>query len=267
MMNASYPTSQIWVGTLLIAGSIILPFIIKAFQKESHLTPEKTERLQHRAWSNRALAALLIIWISLYLLAAGIGSFFYEDQLPPVRLILTYIMYILIGAYIIHTQQTHSSAQSFGLAIENLPQLRWAIPLYLAFLPLLALVAILNQLFFNELLHIEIEHQAITQYMNQLDKPLHQIYIATAILIAPLYEEILFRGILLPKIIQKLGLQTPLLSHHSSLPLCTFTYLLSYPLRFIQPAFTRLLVEWIPLELYRHSHDLQRRLHRFSDSQ
>ena len=76
---------------------------------------------------------------------------------------------------------------------------------------LLALVSILNQLFFNELLHIEIEHQAITQYMNQLDKPLHQIYIATAILIAPLYEEILFRGILLPKIIQKTGLTNALI--------------------------------------------------------
>lgn len=211
MMNTSYPTSQIWAGTLLIAGSIILPFIFKAFQKKSHLTPEKTERLQHRAWSNRALATLLIIWISLYLLAAGIGSFFYEDQLPLVRLILTYIMYILIGAYIIHTQQTHSSAQSFGLAKENLSQLRWAIPLYLAFLPLLGLVAILNQLFFNELLHIEIEHQAITQYMNQLNKPLHQIYIATAIFIAPLYEEILFRGILLPKITQKTGLTKALI--------------------------------------------------------
>ena len=138
-------------------------------------------------------------------------------------------MYILIGAYIIHTQQTHSSAQSFGLAKENLSQLRWAIPLYLAFLPLLGLVAILNQLFFNELLHIEIEHQAITQYMNQLNKPLHQIYIATAIFIAPLYEEILFRGILLPKITQKTGLQTPSSSHHSSLPPCTFTYLHFYP--------------------------------------
>lgn len=205
-MNTSYATSQIWVGSLLIIGSIILPFIIKAFQKESHLTPKKTARLQHRAWSNRAVVILLISWLSLYLLAAGIGSFFYADQLPIVRIILTYIMYIIIGAYIIHNQRSHSSAQSFGLTKENLSQLRWAIPLYLAFLPLLGLVAILNQLFFNELLHIEIENQAITQHMNQLEKPLHQIYIATAILIAPLYEEILFRGILLPKIIQKTGL-------------------------------------------------------------
>ena len=177
-------------------------------------------------------------------------------------------MYILIGAYIIHTQQTHSSAQSFGLAKENLSQLRWAIPLYLAFLPLLGLVAILNQLFFNELLHIEIEHQAITQYMNQLNKPLHQIYIATAIFIAPLYEEILFRGILLPKITQKTGLTNALIitsllfaALHFHLPA------LLPPLRFIHPTFTRLLVEWIALELHRHSHDLQRRLHRFSDSQ
>lgn len=210
-MSTSHPTSQIWVGILLIVGTITLPFIIKVFQKESHLNLEKTERLQNRAWSNRALATLLISWLSLYLLAAGIGSFFYEDQLPMVRLILTYIMYILIGAYIIHTQQTHSSAQSFGLAKENLFQLRWAIPLYVAFLPLLGLIAILNQFLFNELLHIEIEHQAITQHMNQLNKPLHRIYITTAILIAPLYEEILFRGILLPKIIQKTGLTKALI--------------------------------------------------------
>ena len=237
-MNALYSNSQIWVGTLFFLGSIILPFIIKAFQKESHLSSEKTERLQQRAWSNRALAILIISWLSLYLLAAGVGSFFYEDQLPKVRLIMTYIMYILIGACIIHTQQTHLSAQSFGLAKKNLSQLRWAIPLYLAFLPLLGLVAILNKLLLNELLHIEIEHQAITQHMNQLNKPLHLIYIATAIIIAPLYEEILFRGILLPKFIQKIGLSKALiitsllfaaLHYHlpALLPLFTLSTLLS----------------------------------------
>ncbi|HBO87188.1 MAG TPA: hypothetical protein DD620_00360 [Verrucomicrobia bacterium] len=205
-MNISYPIYQILAGTLLIVGSIILLFMIKSFKKKLHLTPEKTARLEQRAWSNRALANLLISWFFLYLLAAGIGSLFYEDQLPKVRLILTYIMYILIGAQIIHTRQTHSSNKSFGLAKSNLPQLRWAIPLYLAFLPLLALVAILNKICFSGILHIEIEHQAITQHMNELTETLHRIYIATAILIAPLYEEILFRGILFPKIIQKTGL-------------------------------------------------------------
>ncbi len=31
MMNTSYPTSLIWAGTLIIAGSIILPFIFVLF--------------------------------------------------------------------------------------------------------------------------------------------------------------------------------------------------------------------------------------------
>ena len=93
-MNISYPTSQIWVGILLIVGTIILPFIIKVFQKESHLNLEKTERLQHRAWSNRALATLLISWLSLYLLAAGIGSFFYEDQLHMVQWSYPHLYYV-----------------------------------------------------------------------------------------------------------------------------------------------------------------------------
>ena len=88
-MNTPYPPSQIGFGILLLIGSIILPFLIKTIRKESHLAPKKTERLQHRAWSNRTLYTLLISWLSLYLLAAITGLFFYEDQLPTVRLILT----------------------------------------------------------------------------------------------------------------------------------------------------------------------------------
>jgi membrane protease YdiL (CAAX protease family) len=210
-MNTPYPPSQIGFGILLLIGSIILPFLIKTIRKESHLAPKKTECLQHRAWSNRTLYTLLISWLSLYLLAAITGLFFYEDQLPTVRLILTYIIYTLIGAQIIHTQRTQSSTQPLGLAKKNLPQLRWALPLYLAFLPLLSLIAILNQLFLTELLQIETEHQAITQQMTQWNNPLNQLYILTAILIAPLYEEILFRGVLLPKLIQKTGLTNALI--------------------------------------------------------
>jgi membrane protease YdiL (CAAX protease family) len=210
-MNTPNTTSQIAFGILLLIGSILLPYVIKNIRKESHLAPHKTERLQHRAWSNRPLLNLLITWISLYLLAATSGSFFYEDQLPTVRLIFTYLIYILIGAQIIHHQRTHSPTHPLGLTQKQLPQLRWALPLYLAFLPLLSLIALLNQLILSQLLHIETEHQLITQQMTQLHNPLHQLYILTSILIAPLYEEILFRGILFPKLIQKAGLTNALI--------------------------------------------------------
>lgn len=167
---------------------------------------EKTHRLAQRAWSTPTITILLTSWLLLYTLAAGTGQFFYEEQLPLIRLIITYIIYILIGILIYHLQRQNPDSIQPALQKNQLSTLRWTPLLYLGLLPILWLVSLLNQQLFQHVFDTEIERQNITQQMTQWHNPLHQLYILTAILIAPLYEEILFRGILLPKLIQKTNL-------------------------------------------------------------
>jgi membrane protease YdiL (CAAX protease family) len=145
-------------------------------------------------------------WLLLYTLAAGTGQFFYQEQLPLIRLIVTYLIYILIGILIYYLQRKAPNSLQPALQKKQLSTLRWAPWLYLGLLPLLWLIALLNQHIFQHILGTDMERQSITQQMTQWDNPLHQLYILTAILIAPLYEEILFRGILLPKLMQKTNL-------------------------------------------------------------
>ena len=167
---------------------------------------EKTQRLAQRAWTTPAITTLLTTWLLLYTLAAGTGQFFYEEQLPLVRLLVTHIIYLLIATLIYHLHRQHPTSLRPALQKNQLPSLRWAPLLYLALLPILWLVALLNQQIFQHFLGTEIVRQSITQHMTQWHNPLHQLYILTAIFIAPLFEEILFRGILLPKLIQKTNL-------------------------------------------------------------
>ena len=90
-----------------------------------------------------------------------------------------------------------------GLQKEGIQYVKWVIPIYISLLPIFIIIIILNSIILSDIFNIEIERQEITNFMHDIKNPVHIFYIIIAIFLAPFFEEVLFRGILLPKIFQK----------------------------------------------------------------
>ena len=77
---------------------------------------------------------------------------------------------------------------------------------YLAALPLLLLVTGASQLLLQHLFGIEPELQEVAKIFSQDLSVLQVLYAVMAIVVAPLYEEIMFRGLVFPYVVKHVGL-------------------------------------------------------------
>jgi len=93
---------------------------------------------------------------------------------------------------------------SFGLSIENLKYVIWTPLIYLITIILLLFVGLLNQYLLTNFFDIEIKPQDILERFKELENSFEiSIFVIGSAVIAPIYEELLFRGIIFPTLIQK----------------------------------------------------------------
>jgi len=150
------------------------------------------------------LSALLL----LYFLASFVGVFFYEEQIPLVRLVVTVLIYAAVMGIItaINRRRGGSWNTDFGMGFEQLKTLAFAPLIYLTALPLLLLVAKASQLLLQHLFGIEPELQDVAKIVAEGPSVLQILYTLMAIAVAPLYEEIMFRGLVFPYLVKHVGL-------------------------------------------------------------
>ncbi|MEC8753391.1 MAG: CPBP family intramembrane glutamic endopeptidase [Verrucomicrobiota bacterium] len=101
---------------------------------------------------------------------------------------------------------------SFGLSIKNLKYVIWTPLIYLITIILLLFVGLLNQYLLTNFFDIEIKPQDILEKFKELENSFEiSIFVIGSAVVAPIYEELLFRGIIFPKLIQKTNFTIALL--------------------------------------------------------
>ncbi len=175
------------------------------------IPPDRTTltlQLAGRAWDTPKIGMVLGALFLLYFLASFTGLFFYEEQIPLVQLVVTILIYTTVMAVVavINRRRGDSWTTGFGMGLRQLKTIALAPLFYLGALPLLLLTAKASQHLLQYLFGIEPELQDVAKIIAQEPSVLQILYTVMAIVVAPLYEEIMFRGLVFPYFIKQVGL-------------------------------------------------------------
>ena len=93
-----------------------------------------------------------------------------------------------------------------GMGIRQMKKLLISPVFYLAFIPFLMLISKGYHLLLEYAFGMELELQEVAQVVSQELSWLEIVYMVMAIVVAPLFEELLFRGIAFPYLVKRIGL-------------------------------------------------------------
>ncbi|MCF7818801.1 MAG: CPBP family intramembrane metalloprotease [Kiritimatiellales bacterium] len=195
-------------GTLF-CGGLVAAFLLLRHQR---LHPADMQALTNgivaRSWNTFQLGIVLGSLLLLYLLASFSGLLFYAEQIPLARLCITLVIYtlIVILVSIINRRRGGSWAESCGMGLRNLKKLALSPVFYLAIIPFLMLATKAYHLLLQHVFGIEMELQEVAKIIAQKLSWLQILYAFTAIFAAPLYEELIFRGLAFPYLVKRAGL-------------------------------------------------------------
>ena len=202
-MNIINYNTALFIILIISILTLIILFYLKLLRNFKVKVAINTLEIKIRAWSNKSLSILILFIILFYIILSGISYFFHDSTSHLVKIISTCIFYILIGLIIYKLKKHNEANKVLGLQKEGIQYVKWVIPIYISLLPIFIIIIIVNSIILTDIFNIEIERQEITNFMHDIKNPVHIFYIIIAIFLAPFFEEVLFRGILLPKIFQK----------------------------------------------------------------
>lgn len=159
----------------------------------------KISILESRSWKISSIAIIMTI----------ILMFICFSFLIPIKdsitfQMLSFCLFGLIISTLILWINYKKEKLSFGLSIENLKCVIWTPLIYLITIILLLFVGLLNQYLLTNFFDIEIKPQDILERFKELENSFEiSIFVIGSAVIAPIYEELLFRGIIFPTLIQK----------------------------------------------------------------
>ena len=159
----------------------------------------KISILESRSWKISSIAIIMTI----------ILMFICFSFLIPIKdsitfQMLSFCLFGLIISTLILWINYKKEKLSFGLSIENLKCVIWTPLIYLITIILLLFVGLLNQYLLTNFFDIEIKPQDILERFKELENSFEiSIFVVGSAVIAPIYEELLFRGIIFPTLIQK----------------------------------------------------------------
>jgi membrane protease YdiL (CAAX protease family) len=195
-----------WI--LIFAGFIAALFLVLYHRRHPPDRQTLTAQLASRSWNTKQLALVFGVLILLCVLASFSGLLFYEDQIPLAQLMITLSIYMVIMVlfYCINRKRKGTWTSGYGMGSDHLKKISLAPILYLAMLPFLLLITKAYHLLLQHVFGMEIELQDAAQVIQQDSSWLQMLYGITAVCIAPVYEELLFRGLLFPYLVKRGGL-------------------------------------------------------------
>lgn len=200
-----------FITNTLLFGICLLVFALVRRVTARHPidTPALTHTIAARSWEKRSLIIFFGCVFLLYYLSGYAVCFFYEDQRPMVQLVTVVSMYglILLLIALLNKKHKQSWEHAFGMGIRQLRFIRTVPLFYLIALPFMLLATNLSHWLIRWLSGNAIELQEVAQVIAQDLSGIKIAYMLSAILVAPLYEELLFRGILFPLLVKHIGLK------------------------------------------------------------
>jgi membrane protease YdiL (CAAX protease family) len=167
----------------------------------------QTDRIISRAWNAPEVGILLGTLLLFHFLFSLIASLCPKESLPFVQLCATLLIYAIVTGTLLFILRSRrvSWRESYGMGARQLPLLALSPVLYLVMLPFLMLSAAVWHVLLRQIAGLDIEVQHVVQII--LDAPLWMrvLYITMAIIITPVYEEVLFRGTLFPFLLKQGG--------------------------------------------------------------
>jgi len=195
-------------GLLLGAGALAAFLLTLHDRRNPPDGKALTDQLVRRAWSTPEIGSVLAVLLLLYALASFSGRFFYADQIPLAQLAIAVAVDAAVLALIAILGHRRGSSwkDGFGMGFRQLEKLRLAPLFYLAVLPVLILATQASGWLLELLTGKEAELQKAAQVIAEGRPWLKLLYALVAIFVAPLFEEIMFRGLLFPYLVKRSGL-------------------------------------------------------------
>lgn len=197
---------------VLMCVGVALDFTLVVYCLKRPLRPsEWASALSARALPGQVVLLSALIFMGLYVAVSfAYGLFFSEFTVEPHTLFFQTLFFhvpalaILIGLL---RRLNISGRKSLGLERGRIPGLLGlSILLYLAALPLLWFYSMLYQIFLDQLGH-SFHLQDVTQvFLTPQPWPVRIAVFFVAIIAVPVFEEIVFRGVLFPWLIRRAGL-------------------------------------------------------------
>ena len=149
----------------------------------------------------------------LYFLASLIGLLLSKEQIPLGRLLSTLFINasLVFMISIINRKRGGNWADSLGMGFRNLRKLPLAPVFYLAIIPFLMLTSLIYHQLLEVVFNLEVELQDITRFLSGEGTWLKACFILTAILVGPVVEELIFRGIVFSYLVKRAGLKAGIL--------------------------------------------------------
>ncbi len=194
--------------SLLVGGTVVAILLALHQRRNPPDRNQLTARIAGRSWDTGQVFLLLAALFLLYFLAMFSGRLFYEEHIPVARLGITLVIYSALVALtaLVNRRRGGTWATSCGMGLRNLGKLAWSPVLYLAFVPLLMVASKGYHLLLEQVFHTEIVLQDVAQIVTQDLTWVQILYILMAIFVAPVYEEIMFRGVIFPYLAKRAGL-------------------------------------------------------------
>ena len=242
-------------ATLCAIGLLCAGWLLRLARRRPADFPALDRLLSERAFSSKQVASVFALLLTLYVLAAGIGLFFYEEQIAAVRLATGLFVYALVLAFVARVLRTRDTSwrEAFGLDRQRFASLLLAPVCYLALFPFVLVVALATRALIEWTTGGAPVPQEVVRTVAGGGIVGH-LYVAVALLIAPFFEEVLFRGILFPALARALGIPLATLATslafagiHVHAPSFLPLFLLSLLLCF---AYRRTAGLWLPIGIH-----------------
>ncbi len=196
------------VATFLF-GSIYSSILLFIYSRKCAVKRETLLRkITQRGWTGGQVGVLLTGFIGLMILIPLLYSLLGGDGSPLWRLILTLLyctsqltMLILLGRI-----RKSTWARDFGMNARSAKWIPLSLAMYLALAPVLGIASLVCNRILEQLFGIEVDEQDVAQLIMQSKAWIRVGFILLAVIVAPLYEELIFRGVFFPYLIRRIGL-------------------------------------------------------------
>lgn len=203
------------IGTAVFFASIYSAVLLFYLHRK-HPADRKilTHNVVTRAWSSRQTVLLLANFLLCILLLSILLSIVGENAHPAVELVATFIFAgtQVAALLLIGHQRNTEWAQDFGMGARRLRMLLISLVVYLAILPVMGIVTQLYHYLLEHRLGMEIDIQDVAYLIMESSAWTKAGYAAMAVVAAPLYEELIFRGVLFPYLTRRYGLAQGIVS-------------------------------------------------------
>ena len=195
-------------GTFLLFGGIYVALMLGLLHHRN--PPDRralTATISSRAWSTPELGLALALLFLLHILAALVVLAFCDASTTGIALsgVLSYAATLMVVIRINH-KRGGSWTADFGLGGRHMKTLLLSPVFFLGTIPFLMLATAAWHLLLQRVFGMEIELQEAMQLIAQGSLWTKLFFILMAVVAAPLFEELVFRGLLFPYLIKHTGL-------------------------------------------------------------